>query len=262
MPKTLIVPFDGSESAERALLVAKELARRFEGCSVVGVTSTMATDDNAKANREEILDRLTAEGCGSDFFHGVEPGVAVTRAVGAYPDAMVCMASHARGRATAAFLGSVATEVIRQASTAVVLVGPKCATNWWHEPPRVVTCWGGDDSSGILAVSKSWAESLAAEINLTWVFHPLDLHMAKDPSAEFQPALDELGGGVTVELSPLVGEWPAGAIVAHAQERQASLVAMATHARTGIARAVLGSITMQVVHDAPCPVLVVRQAAD
>jgi nucleotide-binding universal stress UspA family protein len=38
----------------------------------------------------------------------------------------------------------------------------------------------------------------------------------------------------------------------------ASFVVVGTNARQGLARAVLGSVAMRVVHGAPCPVLVVR----
>jgi nucleotide-binding universal stress UspA family protein len=36
------------------------------------------------------------------------------------------------------------------------------------------------------------------------------------------------------------------------------MVAIATHGRTGVARVVLGSVAMKIVHASPCPVLVAR----
>lgn len=51
---------------------------------------------------------------------------------------------------------------------------------------------------------------------------------------------------------------PSWSIVDALREQQASLVTMATHGRTGVDRLVAGSVTMRVVHDAPCPVLVAR----
>ncbi|MBC8293444.1 MAG: universal stress protein [Proteobacteria bacterium] len=43
-----------------------------------------------------------------------------------------------------------------------------------------------------------------------------------------------------------------------AAETGASIIAMATHGRTGVGRMVLGSVTEKVLARAPCPVLVVR----
>jgi len=55
----------------------------------------------------------------------------------------------------------------------------------------------------------------------------------------------------------LEGE-PAEAIVGHAQETGAALIAMASHGRTGLARTVLGSVTGSVIGHSHVPVFVVR----
>lgn len=51
---------------------------------------------------------------------------------------------------------------------------------------------------------------------------------------------------------------PAEAIVEFARMMQADLLVIATHGRTGLARALMGSVAEQVVRRAPCPVLVIR----
>jgi nucleotide-binding universal stress UspA family protein len=54
-------------------------------------------------------------------------------------------------------------------------------------------------------------------------------------------------------------EGPATAtIVEYAQARQISLIVMGTHGRTGLAHALLGSVSEHVVRVAPCPVLTVH----
>jgi nucleotide-binding universal stress UspA family protein len=53
----------------------------------------------------------------------------------------------------------------------------------------------------------------------------------------------------------------AGAIAEAASEVGAELVVMTTHARRGIARAILGSVTEKVVRTAPCPVLTLHPKA-
>jgi nucleotide-binding universal stress UspA family protein len=50
----------------------------------------------------------------------------------------------------------------------------------------------------------------------------------------------------------------AEAIAAYALELEADLIALTTHGRTGLGRAVLGSVAEAVVRRAPCPVLLVR----
>lgn len=51
---------------------------------------------------------------------------------------------------------------------------------------------------------------------------------------------------------------PAKEIVAYAQEMLIDIIVMATHGRSGLAHALLGSTADKVVHNAPCPVLTVR----
>lgn len=47
-------------------------------------------------------------------------------------------------------------------------------------------------------------------------------------------------------------------IVNVAKERDASIIVMATHGRTGITHALMGSVAEKVVRSAPCPVFTVR----
>lgn len=51
---------------------------------------------------------------------------------------------------------------------------------------------------------------------------------------------------------------PADTIVRVAQERNADLIVMGTHGRTGLQHVLLGSVAERVVRLAPCPVLTVR----
>jgi nucleotide-binding universal stress UspA family protein len=58
-----------------------------------------------------------------------------------------------------------------------------------------------------------------------------------------------------------VARWsrhPADEILELGGAQHASLIAMATHGRTGLERVAVGSVTMAVVHRAPLPVLTLR----
>jgi universal stress protein A len=66
------------------------------------------------------------------------------------------------------------------------------------------------------------------------------------------------GSGVAVR-GVLKESTPSGAILACIAEYKADLVVMATHGRRGLPRAVLGSVTEEIVRTAPCPVLSVRE---
>jgi nucleotide-binding universal stress UspA family protein len=91
------------------------------------------------------------------------------------------------------------------------------------------------------------------------------------PGSEPTVVLDDYGEETLARLRDLVpeafrGSWdvaiavgrPADTIVRFARERHADLIVMATHGRTGLGHAVLGSVAEKVVRLAPCPVLTVK----
>ncbi|CAB1084667.1 hypothetical protein D1AOALGA4SA_12178 [Olavius algarvensis Delta 1 endosymbiont] len=67
----------------------------------------------------------------------------------------------------------------------------------------------------------------------------------------------------SVEVQPLVKVGPADEkIVETAQEKAADLIVMTTHGRTGLLRALMGSVAEKVVRQAPCHVFTIRPKAD
>jgi nucleotide-binding universal stress UspA family protein len=60
------------------------------------------------------------------------------------------------------------------------------------------------------------------------------------------------------DTSHVLSGRPAEAIVQHARAERVSLVVMTTHARSGLERALLGSVTAEVIARAPSPTVVVR----
>ena len=82
-----------------------------------------------------------------------------------------------------------------------------------------------------------------------------------DPTAP-QPSLDalagEIGGGLRV-LSAVESGSPAAQIVRYAERNGVDLIVLGTHGRTGVTRALLGSVAERVVRTAPCPVLTVSR---
>jgi len=87
-----------------------------------------------------------------------------------------------------------------------------------------------------------------------------DIRWAEKVSKENLQAIAQkhLSGGIRHEILTRVGD-AAKSILETAEEVGAELIVMATHGRTGIAHFFLGSVAEQVVREAPCPVLTIRQ---
>ncbi len=51
---------------------------------------------------------------------------------------------------------------------------------------------------------------------------------------------------------------PVETLVSYATDHKISLIVIATHGRTGLSHAILGSVAEQIMREAPCPVLTIR----
>jgi nucleotide-binding universal stress UspA family protein len=80
------------------------------------------------------------------------------------------------------------------------------------------------------------------------------------PASRLPAAAAALGSGLDVTTATTVGV-PAHAICAYAQRIGADLIVMGTHGRTGVSRAVLGSVAEAVVRHSRCPVMTIPAQA-
>ncbi|MFI5338925.1 MAG: universal stress protein [Candidatus Methylomirabilales bacterium] len=91
--------------------------------------------------------------------------------------------------------------------------------------------------------------------------HPVD-KVYEDLTQEIheqyvQRVAPEVWKGLEIDILVLPGD-PILEIVQAAQRRGVDLIVMATHGRTGLSHALIGSVTEKVVRKAPCPVLAIR----
>jgi nucleotide-binding universal stress UspA family protein len=109
-----------------------------------------------------------------------------------------------------------------------------------------------DASEPAVRVARDYATQFGARVHL--------VHVA--PPGRPEPA-GRLGGLATtfapnaVVVRNLPGHSPAPEIVRYAKEHAIDLIVLGTHGRTGVTRALLGSVAEHVVRTAGCPVLTV-----
>jgi universal stress protein A len=80
------------------------------------------------------------------------------------------------------------------------------------------------------------------------------------PAEALPRAVAHLGPGLDIVTATVTGR-PALEIVHYARRHHIDLIVMGTHGRTGVSRALLGSVAEAVVRRAPCRVLTVPAAA-
>jgi nucleotide-binding universal stress UspA family protein len=150
----------------------------------------------------------------------------------------------------------------------MLLLGPKVEPALATRFDSVVVCTDGTATSrAIVSEVSSWIRALRLR---AWVVQVLDPEARRALEAAGEEPAIEVGAvhalaesllsrdGAGINWDVLHRDDASDAIVDYTRDVPASLIAIATHGRTGLARLALGSVAAAVVHDAPCPVLVVR----
>jgi nucleotide-binding universal stress UspA family protein len=199
---------------------------------------------------------------------------------------LIVMTSHCRTGLKRAWLGSVADGVVRGSGLPVLILRPVGG-----DLPRgntrpllrriVVPVDGSPLSASILGIAANVAASLRARVFLVRVVVPVPLGVS-NPATELpypmvipddattRRLVDEASldlanvgrlmshlGCETVESKVVVAPDAGDAIVKFARDREADMIAMATHGR-GVSRLVVGSVADRVLHESGHPVLLIH----
>lgn len=110
-----------------------------------------------------------------------------------------------------------------------------------------------ESSDAAARVAREYARQFGARLHALHVVWP-----AADTTESplLSKLAEELGAEVPVVAAVESGA-PAGRIVHYAERHGIDLIVLGTHGRTGMTRALLGSVAERVVRTAPCPVLTV-----
>jgi len=270
--KTVVVPLDGSDFALRAVTAGERLARRL-GAALL-LFSAVSKEEEVD-EREAELWALRPRGLTADVDVLIDPDPAdaidvVLRDLG--PVGVACLASHGRGR-SAAIVGSVTTEVLRRRREPVIVVGHG------YDEERidartgsgVVTCVGDMQSAvEVLPGALRWHRLLRER--------PIVMTVAEEvpPPLGAGPARRTFGpdGDVDEFLERIVAPYrasapdletravydpisPVSGLHDYLLFHPAALVTVGSRGRTGLARAILGSVAADFVRESTAPVLVV-----
>lgn len=283
MFERILVPLDGSASAEQALPYARALAA--PGAELVLVRAVPSGGPAAHPDREVARRQLDAAAAA---LRQDAPGVRVEAVVASGPPEseilrlasewgsdLVAMASRGRRGPAERVLGSVADGVAAAAGVPVLVVR---AGEVVGDPGRqgvrrlLVPLDGSASGARVLALAEALAVGCSAPIHLLAAVDPadaappgeLDADVTRDAlaklRAEAQNMLELAGAGLL--RAGLGATWqlesgrPADAIVAAAGA--GDVILLASRGRGGGARWPLGSVAARVLRYAPAPVLLLH----
>ena len=223
--------------------------------------------------------------CGSLLLHG-DPAPTLLAAVERLGCDLVVMSTHGTRGIRRAVLGSVADQVIRHAGVPVLLCPPPTATTRTRRCDRIlVTVDGTTTAETLMPHAREIALRSGAAVTLLRVIQPAFdiLSMSTPPGTpvpvrltpeaaqdaaqaqrlEAEEQMRELSevlldAGLASVTGEIVEGDPVPTILQLAEETDADLVLIATRARGGLGRALLGSVTDEVTRQiTTAPVLIV-----
>ena len=235
-------------------------------------TAQSQLDDTARQLRAEGFVTTTAVVEG-------DPADAIVQEAEKDAGTLVAISTHGRSGVGRWVMGSVTDKVIRQSKNPVLVVRAREGEVTSAAPRlrQVVLPLDGSARSAV-AVDHAMALAKALKVGIT-LLRSISPMAYGDTFADYVPTMyEDLAGeieadvrdylsheaqqlrkaGVATVVEKAIDGYPATAILEEVGETGDSLVVMATHARSGIGRWVLGSVTDRVVRHGNGPVLIVR----
>lgn len=290
---TLLIPTDGSDTAERAARRGFDLAAALgasvhvlsvadssvaTGAGYSGDSASIRRKLRAKAEIRATRLRDEATGRGLEATAVTREGIPAKQILEyADEDAVdaIAIGTSGRGGVARALIGSVADKVVRMASVPVITIPTRAVDDGAHGVESILLPTDGSEAATVAArLGIELAATLEATVHLLSVADSnLERALAGVIESDGPDSTDRLLEVAGDHLGELATEASAGGleyvtvttqgapgaeIVAYAESEDIDLIAMGTAGRGGFERALVGSVTDEVVRTSPTPVLTVR----
>lgn len=280
MGRRILVPLDGSPAAEAAISEAVRLATPDADIHLLHVVPPLPMPAGADPTRtielheqaEEYLEHVRAWMSrfeGANIVLSGDPADGILKMALELNADLIAMCTHTRAGLARWIVGSVAEVVVRKSWLPVLLTKPGARAPRSELRRILVPLDGSAHSLAILETVKLIAARTGAEVILLHVaenvLDPAPQWASKGPSSslevhrhhseEIADQLEE--AGLTSWAVVAEGE-PAAEVLRQARTLEADLIAMATHGRTGLERAIVGSVAEGVLRGADRAVLLQR----
>lgn len=289
----ILVPLDGSELAEVTLWYAARLAVRLHSSvTLVYVTSPNELTSphlyqcylrDVIARMKEVATKTTEDKSNGDIsvdykvLKGDPAEEIVDYADKAKTD-LIILSTQGKSGIKRWALGNVANKVVRATRKQVLLIRAKGTKSDVYKDTLTKVLVPVDGSKGSESILK-YTNYLAAELNLSvTLFHmwmrEYEIYPTKDKLKEVQQArkheseyvkrlgakLSKQGLNIDAVFKEIFQGKEAEEIIKLAEEGKYSMVAMATHGRSGVGRWIFGSNADKVLNEGSTPLLLVRPA--
>lgn len=266
MVQKILTALDGSKTSESVLPYLETLlASQDADVTLVKVLASESStrSHEAYAYLDRIADTLREKGAVVDtrVRTGRPAPTIVDLAVeGGY--SLIVMCSRGRTGVKRLLMGSVAEEVLRRSPIPVLIVHPTSKAGKLRIKRIVVPLDGSLRSGSILPRLAPLAKATGAKLLLMTVVEPRakpDYPVEIVARNIFREQKQLHKQGIPTELAIRYGD-PATEILSFADVQDADLLALSSHGRTGVERALYGSVAESVLRKGKLPLLILRTA--
>lgn len=298
MYERMLIPLDGSKTAEKVLPYARALSGTLKiPVELLSVVDIAALAVQMSGETLRYLDKIVIEAIrrGEEYLKRVAetfPGVSVKCAVekgtpedliiekGAAASTLTAMATHGRTGLNRLLLGSIAEKVLRGATNPLLLIRASDEAKSEGQATLrsvIVPLDGSELAESVLPTVVELAKRLRLEVLLLRVYRlPASFYapaedyvllnyeeimaaLKEEAQRYLEKKVEELKGKGIEKISFVAVEgFAAEEIIELGRKTPDNFIAMCTHGRSGVKRWVLGSVTEKVVRLSGDPVLVVR----
>ncbi len=282
---TVVVPLDGSELSERALVYGVTIAERTGAPLLLLRIARIGADEPEVAEIRDYLRKVAARVPGRVQFE-VErgrPAESIVRLAKEAGDPMIVMSTHGRGGFRRWMTGSVADEVVRGAGEPVLLVRGDQelpSVDQFEIQNILLPVDGSPYSESAIDYAVSIARVFNSTIHLLRVvdtpsaYAMLSRHMEaaatgdildeiidsmrKEATEYLQKTAEKVSSyGIEVKTATPEG-YPGEQLIEYERRGFFQLVVMATAGRSGVSRVVFGSVAERVLKLGRSPVMMIR----
>ena len=298
MYEAILVPLDGSKTAEKVLPYARYLAGKFKvPVELLAVVDVVEIASHMTSEKVHFLDTIIEDAVqhSTTYLRGVATTIAGTNVrcsveKGRAEDTiiekaatdktmLITMATHGRSGLNRFLLGSIAEKVLRGTVNPLLLIraGDEKSQGEAMLKSIIVPLDGSELAEAVLPIVADMAKKLDLEIELFRTYHvPYNVYSGdeglyavnyeellaglRDEAAEYleKRAADLKRLGVAKVQCITKEGLAADEIISLGRKTPDNLIAMSSHGRSGVRRWVLGSVTELVVRHSGDPVLVIR----
>ena len=298
MYSAILVPLDGSKTAEKVMPYARYLAGKFKvPIELLAVVDVVEIASHMTSEKVHFLDSIIEDAVqhSTTYLRGVATTIAGTNVrcsleKGRAEDTiiekaatdktmLITMATHGRSGLNRFLLGSIAEKVLRGTVNPLLLIraGDEKSEGEAMLKSIIVPLDGSELAEAVLPIVADMAKKLDLEIELFRTYHvPYNVYSGdeglyavnyeellvgvRDEAVEYleQKAADLKRLGVAKVQCVTKEGLAADEIISLGRKTPDNLIAMSSHGRSGVRRWVLGSVTEMVVRHSGDPVLVIR----